>query len=275
MAPSRRVPVFWTRLDILAPGYYFDASWSRTIDEFPGLFGWFKPLGVSPGEAGKAKTVLGEADYLVFTAGEYDCAVFRLYIDGAWSGSPHSAGNTRMFGLYCPVSGGVDGAAVESVLAKIGIREVAVPEAETREAGPPGEAGSPLARLVKEGDIRGLRRLAAAGLDPDALVFTDHPDYLGGDVAYMPILVAAAAYGHTEIVVFLLGRGASVRGAGGRAICAAIAANREAVVDVLLEEHPALARHDSCGPGGNRTAFLLAMRLQHWDIAKKLRDAGA
>ena len=272
MAPSRRVPVFWTRLDILAPGYYFDSSWSRAIEEFPKLFVWFKPLDVTPGETGKAKTVLGEADYLVFAAGKYRCAAFRLYIDGAWAGSPHSAGNTRMFGLYCPVAGGVDGAAVESVLAKIGIREVAVPEAEPREAGTPPERD--LARLVRTGDIRGLRKAAIGGLDPDTVIRFSHPSFAGGREIDRPMLVAAALFGHTEVVVFLLEKGASTRGPGAGAICAAVATDRAGVVDALLENNPGLGEYGRCGRHRTLSPFALAMRLGHLDIAEALRKAG-
>ena len=273
-APNRRVPVFWARLQILAPGYYFDTTAKRPIGEFPGLFGWFRGLDVAHGATGEAKTALGGAEYLLFTAGDYVCATFRFYIDGAWSASPHSAGNTRMFGLYCPTEGAVDGAEVERVLAKIGIREVAVPEAEPREAAPTVGKANELARLVKEGDMAALRRRAVAGLDPDAFVFVDHPKYLGGGDAYLPILAAAALYGHTEMVAFLLDKGASVRGAGALAICAAVSADREEAVDVLLEHHPPLLRYDSCGAGGNLTPYQLSLGLDRWDIAEKLRDAG-
>ena len=274
MAPSRRVPVFWARLDILAPGYYFSNAGSRSIDEFPKLFAWFKTLKVSHGETGKAETAMGEAEYLIFTAGKYSCAVFLLYIDGAWSTSPHSAGNTRMFGLYCPISGAVDSADIESVLAKIGVREVAVPDGETREAAPRKLSPPELALLVKKGDIRGLRRAAIRGLDPDTVIAFSHPRIARGGEIRRPILAAAALHGHTEMVAFLLDRGASTQGAAASAICMAIVADRAEIVGLLLEKDPGLREYRGCGRGGALTPFQLAMRLGRLDTAEALRKAG-
>ena len=271
-AGSRRVPVFWVRLEILAPGYFIPGHRERTIDEYPKLFRWFRTTPVSNGESGTAATVLGQAEYLLFAAGEHRCAVFLLYIDGAWSTDPDSVGNTRMLGLYCPVSGGADAAAVKSVLARLGIRDVAVPEVEPHRAASDPEEH--LARLVTTGDIRGLRRAAAKGLDPDTLVSFDHPRFANGRVIRRPMLTAAALFGHTEIVVFLLGRGAATSGAGAGAVCAAIAMNHLDIVKALLERDPALARFGRCGPGGTETGFAVAMRLGHLDVAEALHRSG-
>ena len=277
-APGRRVPVFMVQVQILAPGYYFDGAGARPVEEFPGLFGWFRSLEVVHGETGKADTVLGEADYLVFSAGEYGCAAFLLYIHGAWSANPGAAGTTRLFGLYCPVSGAADGAAVESVLAKIGIREVAVPREEPREAtrpgAPAGAAGDDLALLVTGGDMRGLRRRAVAGLDPDAVIAYSHPRFARGREIARPMLHAAALFGHTEIVAFLLDRGASTEGPAAGAICAAIATDRPDIVDLLLEKDPGLGDYGRCGRSGTLSPLQLAMRLGHLDIAEALRKAG-
>ena len=86
-APNRHVPVLWVQVQILAPGYYFGSTGARSLDEFPGLFGWFRGLDIGHGKTGKAATAMGQAEYLLFTAGEYGCATFLLYIDGAWSAS--------------------------------------------------------------------------------------------------------------------------------------------------------------------------------------------
>lgn len=277
-APGRRVPVFMAQLQILAPGYYFDGAGAQPVEEFPRLFGWFRTLEVVHGETGKAKTVLGEADYLVFGAGDYSCAAFLLYIHGAWSTNPGAAGSTRLFGLHCPVSGAADGAALESVLAKIGIREIAVPGEEPREAAQPGAPGGTaeddLALLVTGGDMRGLRRKAVGGLDPDTVIAYSHPRFARGREIRRPMLHAAALFGHTEIVAFLLDRGASTGGRAAGAICAAIATNRPAIVDLLLENDPALSGFGRCGRSGTLSPLQLAMRLGHLDIAEALRKAG-
>lgn len=277
-APGRRVPVFMAQVQILAPGYYFDSARAPPVAEFPRLFGWFGTLEIVHGETGAADTPAGKAEYLVFTAGKHNCAVFLLYVHGAWSANPSAAGTTRLFGLYCPVSGAVDGAAVRSVLAKIGIREVGVPGEETREAARPGARGGTgegdLALLVTGGDMRGLRRRALAGLDPDTVIAYSHPRFARGRELRRPMLHAAALFGHTEIVAFLLDRGASTQGPAAGAICAAIAMNRPGIVDLLLEKDPGLSEFRRCGRAGTLSPLQLAMRLGHLDIAETLREAG-
>ena len=155
MAPSRRLPVFWARLQILAPGYHFQDGAQNSLDERARKLSWFRNQPFSAGEDGTAGTVLGQTRYLIFTSGENRCAAFRLFIDDGSYASPNSAGNTLLLGLYCPVDGGLDGASVRSVLAKIGIRDVAVPAGETREAARPDKSpGTAEGRPRRPGDRR-------------------------------------------------------------------------------------------------------------------------
>ena len=268
-AGSRRLPVFWVRLRILAPGRYFPGRLQNLPEDTAKSFSWFRGKPFSAGETGAAQTVLGAAEYLVFTAGEDRCALFKSYFTDGSVHDPDNAGNVSLTGLYCPVSGEVDGAALEPVLARLGIRGVAVPEAE-----PPPSAAAPgehLARLVTTGDMRGLRRAAARGLDPDTLVSFDHPRFAGGRAIRRPMLMAAALFGHTEIAVFLLDKGASATGSAAGAICAAVAMNHLDIVKALVERNPALAQYGRCGADRTETAFAVAMRLGHLDVAEALQ----
>ena len=84
------------------------------------------------------------------------------------------------------------------------------------------------------------------------------------------MLTAAALFGHTEIVVFLLDRGASTQGPAAGAICAAIAMDRAEIVDVLLGTDPALRGYDRCGRNRDLTTLGLAKRLGRRRIADRL-----
>ena len=271
-AISRRVPVFWVQLQLLAPGRYFPSRLQRKLARYAQDLSWFKGKPFSAGETGSAATVLGQAEYLIFTSGGDRCALFSLYADDGFSTEPDTLGNTFMSGIYCPVSGEVDAGAVKSVLARIGIRGFSVPEAEEPQAA--SDPGERLAQLVTAGDIRGLRRAAAKGLDPDTLIVFDHPRFARGRAIRRPMLMAAALFGHTEIVVFLLDKGAATAGSAAGAICAAIAMNHLDIVEALLERDPALARFDGCGPYRTETAFAVAMRLGHLDVAEALHRIG-
>ena len=271
-AGSRHLPVLWVRLRILAPGKFFPGRLQNAPADIAKSLQWFRGKPFSAVESGTAETVLGEAEYVVFTAGEDRCALFKSYFDEGSVSEPDSAGNINLIGLYCPVSGDLDGAALGSVLARLGVRDIAVPEAEEpRAASEPGER---LAQLVTRGDIRRLRRAAAAGLDPDTFIVFDHPRFARGRAIRRPMLMAAALFGRTEIVVFLLGKGASTAGSAAGAICAATAMNHLDIVKALLEREPALARFDGCGPDRTETGFAAAMRLGHLDVAEALHRAG-
>ncbi|MDE0057002.1 MAG: hypothetical protein OXI22_21890 [Defluviicoccus sp.] len=271
-AAGRRLPVLWVQLQLLAPGRYFPGGLQRSLARYARDLAWFREAPFAAGESGTAESALGEARYLVFASGGRSCAVFSLYADDGFADEPDTLGNTFMSGVYCPVSGEVDGAAVGSVVARLGIRGMAVPAPETRAARlDPGER---LAGLVIAGDIGGLRAMAATGLDPDRAISFRHPRFASGRTIRRPMLMAAALFGHAGIVAFLLERGAATSGPAAAAICAAVAMDRRAIVGLLLERDPALARYPRCGPDGTRSALEVAMRLGHLDIAEALREAG-
>ena len=273
-APSRRVPVFWARLRLLAPNYHFIDGTQRNLDARARNLPWFRVKPFSAGEESTARTLLGQFRYLIFTSGDDRCAAFRLFVDDGTYASPNSAGSAVLSGVYCPVSDGLDKAAVESVLSRIGIRDMAVPEADTREAARP-DAPPDIARLVREGDMWGLRRAAAAGgFDPNHVIAVSHPRIGGGREIERPLLAAAALFGHTEMVAFLLDKGASTGGRAAWAICGAVVTNRRDIVDLILEKDPAAAYYGSCGRGGDLTPRALARRLGRADIAGRLLAAG-
>lgn len=274
---SRRLPVLELHLTILAPGRHFPGHMQIDPVKTAKGLSWFRNRPLTVGETGAAETALGKADYIVFTAGEDRCALFKSYFNDGSVDHLDTVGNISLTGLYCPVFGAVDVGAFEAVLARIGVRDIAVPEAETEEAAAPSASGGPtaesVAELVKAGDIRAMRRALARGLDPDTVVTFQHRRFARGRAIRAPMLMAAAIYGHTEMVVFLLNKGASTRGPASGAICAAVARKHLDIVKALLEEDGALARYDRCGPSRTRTALQVAMRLGHLDIAEKLQQA--
>ncbi len=277
-AGSRRLPVFWVRLQVLAPGRHFPSSLQRSLDQFARRFGWFKDEPFLAGETGTAGTVVGPANYLIFTAGKHRCAVFRLFVHDGTVNDPDTFGNTVMTGLYCPVSGQIGAGALEALVARLGIQGIAVPEAEERQAGPAAASRQPsmgsLAKLVASGNIRALRRVAAKDFDPDTIIAFQHPRFARGRMIERPILMAAALFGQTEMVVFLLNKGASTTGRSSGAICAAIAMRHRDIVEVLLRKEPALAQYDRCGADGTQSAVAVARRLGHDRIADRLLETG-
>ena len=112
-----------------------------------------------------------------------------------------------MTGLYCPVSREVDAAQLASVVARIGIRGIAVPEADPAEVPSARSREEALAGLVRSGDMMALRRIAARGLDPDSVIPFSHPRFAGGQTLRRPMLMAASLHGHVEMTVFLLDLG--------------------------------------------------------------------
>lgn len=268
---GRSVPVLWVHLQILEPGYFFPGRLQTELEGLAKRVTWFRDKAFSANETGVAATAPGPADFLVFTAGVFRCAAFSIFADDGSGSDPDNAGNMRMIGFYCPTSGSVDGAAVKAVLARIGIRGIAVPA--RRDARPSDSQGA-LAGLVKAGDIRGLRLAVAGGLDPDTPIAFRHPSYARGREIRRPIVVAASLFGHTEMVAFLLNQGASTAGAASAAICAAIAFDRRDIVDALVKKDPALADYPSCGPGGTEPAIEVARRLGREAIAAQLLQAG-
>ena len=273
-AEARRLPVLWIRLQLLAPGRYFPQSLQVDLQGRANKFSWFRGKPFSVEKTGKAAMAFGTADTMIFASGKDRCAIFRIYFDDGAVHQADTLGNTVMNGLYCPPDGGVDSAAVAAVLSRIGVRGLAVPEAETREAAPPGGAEPDIARLVREGDMRGLRRAAAGGFDPNRVIAVSHPRIARGREFDRPLLAAAALFGHTEMVAFLLEKGASTGGQAAWAICGAVVTNRRDIVDLILEKDPAAARYGSCGRRGDLTPRALARRLGRADIAGRLLAAG-
>lgn len=275
----RSLPVLWTDLYIARPGLYFFASRQRSLEEYAKGLGWFKNRTFVTVDNGTAGTVMGLADYLIFTADKHRCGLFVLYFDDGAASDPDILGNTRLTGLYCPVSAQLDVATLESLLSKVGVRGIAVPKVEEPKVAslPPSRHPSPesLATLVTTGDIKGLRRVAAKDFDPDTVIPFRHPRFAGGRLVRRPILVAAALFGRTEIVVFLLNKGASTDGRSAQAICPAAAIGHLKIVEVLLRKNPKLKDVERCGRSGNLTPTDLARRRGHREILNKLLETNS
>ena len=278
-AGSRRLPVFSAHLHILPPGRYFPGSVQHNLDRYAKGLAWFKDKPLSTVETGTAGTVLGPADFLIFTADKHRCGVFLLYFNDSAISRPDALGNTRVDGLYCPVSGQVDAETLESLLSRVGVRGIAVPKMEEPQAGRRPALQRPstdsLATLVATGDIKRLRRVAAKDFDPDTTIAFQHPRFANGRVIRRPILVAAALFGQTEIVVFLLNKGASTRGPSSGAICAAVARRHPKIVEVLLKKDPELTDYNRCGRSRDLSPIYLARRLNLRDIVHKLLETNS
>ena len=260
-------PVFSLVMVRPAPGRSLDANGrksledaGKTLEEEAKGQKWARGLAFAAGGSGVADSVLGPAAYLFFTAGDRRCAIFRRYLND--ENDPDRPDNIYLTGFYCPPFGALDRTALDAVLARIGIRDIAVPE-------PPPADG--LAALIAAGDLAGLRRIG--GLDPDAAIGFSHPRFAGGRTVRRPMIVAAALFGRAATVAWLIERGASLAGRSSGAICAAIAGGHGDVVERLLTARPALARYPRCGRGRNLAAGALARRLGHAAIAERL-EAG-
>ena len=199
--------------------------------------------------------------------------MFRLYLSRRALTVTDALGDTALSGYYCPASGELDSAAFASLLARIGIRGIAVPAAESVEAPTSRSRKDVLAGLVRSGDMAGLRGIAARSLDPDSVIAFSHPRFARGRTIRRPMIMAASLFGHTEMTVFLLNLGAATDGPGSGAICAAIARGHLDIVDVLLEENPALADYERCGRGGTLAALAVARRLGRDAIVERLLKA--
>ena len=278
-AGPRRLPVFWVDLYLLPPNRHFPASRPLDLDRYAQGLEWLKDKTFSTVDTGTAGTALGPADFLIFTADKHRCGVFVVYFDDGTISNSDTLGRTQVNGFYCPVSGQVDAGIVESLLSTVGIRGIAVPKVEepqaARRPAPQRPSADSLATLVATGDIKGLRRVAARDFDPDTIIPFQHPRFAGGRVIRRPIIVAAALFGQTEMVVFLLNKGASTRGPSAGAICAAIARRHPDIVEVLLKKDPELKDYSGCGRRGGLTPMDLARRLNLQDIVDKLRETNS
>ena len=278
-AGSRRLPIFLVFLQRLAPDSYFSAGKVRSLEQYAKGLRWFKGKPFSDIENGTAGTVLGPASFLIFSAGKHRCGVFSVYVDDGAISRTDTLGNTHLKGFYCPVSAQVDAAALESLLAKVGIRDIAVPKAEEGQPGlvrgsrrPPMKV---LTTMVTTGDIKQLRRVAVKDFDPDTAIAFQHPRFARSRVIQRPMLMAAALFGQTEMVVFLLKKGASTRGPAAGAICAAIARRHIEIVEVLLKKDPELKDYNRCGQSRNLSAIDLARRLNLAEFVDGLLETKA
>ena len=271
-ARGRRLPLLRLRLHRDAPAHPFRTAERKSLEHLMQTHPLFRRRTVATVEAGTVESVLGPAEYLVFEAGEDRCGTWRVYPNRNENTDDDVLGDTLMTGLYCPASGEVDAARLASVLARVGVGDIAVPEVEESAPDPP-HAPESLASLVKSGDMTGLRRVAAHGLDPDSVIPFSHPRFAGGRTIRRPMLVAASLHGHVEMTVYLLDLGAATGGAAASAICAAIAGDHPEIVEALLEADAALAEHGACGRGRSMPALAVARRLNRTAIVELLRAA--
>ena len=268
-----KVPLLRLRLWLLAPGGSYRAGERKSIEDEIRTHPLFETLALSADEAGTAESVLGPVEYLIFEAGRFRCAAWQVYLSRRPTGEADTLGDTLMTGLHCPTDRRVDARVLDTLLARIGIRGIAVPEADPVEATPARTRQDVLADLVRSGDMAGLRRIAVDGLDPDRAIPVSHPRFAGGRPIRRPLLMGAALHGHTEMAVFLIELGASTEGRAADAICAAVAADRPAIVTVLVEANPALAEYGRCGKQRDLTALGQARRLGRAAIVDILRAA--
>lgn len=270
-----RRPVFRIDLMMLPPDHHYPADREiPLVDRFTKAFERFKNVPISTVETGTAGTAVGPAEFVIIQGGKRQCGVFHLYLDDGTISQPETRGNSYLVGFYCPVSAQVDAQTLESLLSRVGVRGIAVPSVEEPPAASPLVSRSPttdpLTILVTTGDMKGLRRASVKEFDPDTIIPIQHPRFAGGRVIRRPVLVAAALFGRTEMVVFLLKRGATTRGPASSAICAAIAMSHPLIVDVLLKKDPELKDYDRCGRGRSLSPIELAKRLNHRNIVDKL-----
>ena len=273
VARGRNVPLLRLRLHGKPPGEAYRFGDHKTVEHNIRNHPLFRGMAFTAIESGDAESALGPVEYLVFERGRYRCATWRLYRGRRADDAPDLLGDTLMTGLFCPVSREVDGEILAALLARTGIRGVAGPESEGRAAPPPGPEA--LARLVRSGDVQGLRRLAARGLDPDSVIPFGHPRFAGGRTLRRPMLMAASLFGQIETAVFLLELGAATGGAAAGAICAAVARNHPEIVEALLDADPSLAGYRRCGRGGGLAPLALARLLDRAAIVEILEARNA
>ena len=278
-AGSRRLPVFEIELYLLAPGYHYSAGRPFSLDRYAKTLTLLKDKAFSTVASGTTGSALGPAEFLIFTADKHRCAVFVLHFDDGSISDSDTLGNTRVNGFYCPVSAQVDAAGLESLLSGVGVRGIAVPEVEEPQAAgrpaPERPSADALATLVTTGDMKGLRRVAVKNFDPNAVIPFQHPRFARGRVIRRPIIMAASLFGQTEMVVFLLKKGASTRGPSAGAICAAIARKHREIVLALVKKDPELKNYNRCGASRDVSALALARRLNLPYIVHELLETNS
>ena len=262
-------PLLRLRLHLTAPDHPFVAGKRASLEHSGRTHPLFRRHEFTAVETGTAESAVGPVEYLVFEARRKRCGLFRLFLSRRANG----ADDTLMTGLYCPVSHEVDAAELASVVARIGIRDIAVPETNPDEVPDARSREEALADAVRSGDMKGLRRIAARGLDPDSVIAFSHPRFARGRTIHRPMLMAASLYGHVEMAAFILDLGATTDGPAAGAICAAIARNHPDIVEMLLESSPELAEYRRCGQDRAQPALALARRLGRAAIVEHLRAA--
>ena len=258
-----------------APDHSFRTARRSSLEHLARNHPLFRGRAFTAVESGTAESVLGPAEYVIFEVERHGCGIFRIYPNRLEGGTADTLGDTLMTGLYCPVSREIDAAGLASVVARTGIRDIAVPE--TNAGGDPAARSreDTLTDAVRTGDMKALRRIAARGLDPDSVIAFSHPHFARGRTIRRPMLMAASLFGHAEMTAFLLDLGAATDGPAAGAICAAIARNHPEIAEMLLESSPELAQYRRCGRDRALSAPALARRLGRTAIVEHLRAAQA
>ena len=271
---DRGPPLLWLRLDLQAPDHPFRTEKQASLERLGRTYPLFRGRAFTAIEAGTAESAVGPAEYLVFEAGRNRCGIFRLFLSRHAGAAAGTLADTLVRGLYCPASREVDAARLASVVARFGVRDIAIPETNPDEVSSARSREEALTDAVRSGDMKGLRRIAARGLDPDSVIAFSHPRFARGQTLRRPMLMAASLYGHAEMTAFLLDLGAATNGPAAGAICAAIARDHPEIVEMLLESSPELAQYQRCGRRGQaQPALALARRLGRAAIVEHLRAA--
>ncbi len=274
-AAGRRLPLLRIRLHLWTPEHASRTAGHKSLEENIQTHPLFRGRAFAALEAGTAKSVLGDNEYLVFKAGKDRCGTWRIYLYRNAGAVADGRGDTMVTGLSCPVTGDVDATIIVSMLSRVGIRGIATPGTDPAAASSGRTRNEDLFEVVRTGNMKRLRRIAVRGLDPDTTISFNHPLYARGRTLHAPMIVAASLYGHTEMAVFLLDHGAGTHLAAASAICAAVARNHPDIVRVLLEADPALANYERCGRNRTQPPLAVAKRLHRWPIVELLRNAGA
>ena len=113
----------------LPPGRAIALRRAKSLEDAARGLRWTKGLAFAAAGSGMADTALGPAAYPIFTADDYRCGFFRQYLNERRD--PERPDDMGLLGFYRPVSGEVDRAALARVLARIGIRDIALPAPDT------------------------------------------------------------------------------------------------------------------------------------------------
>ena len=263
----RPLPVLFMQLNETAPDRHFPDYLQADLIDFARSH-LFKDKDLSFGKAGSATTAPGKAEYLVFTVDEHECSIFRQF---DMTGAPDDLGThgrIRLWGFHCPKPGIVKAGDMKSLLARVGVRSIAVPEMAAQQ----GVSGDSLIQALDTGNIEVFREIFAG--NPDASIQFSHPDFAGGRITSGPVLMATTLFGRTEMTRQPLNKGASVDGRARRAICMTIEMRHREVVEILVQHDLKVNGYTQCGRGRNLLPLELAERLNLTGITKILRKTG-